>query len=87
MLEARPCRQKIRSAVDFQKDPGTNCTSSICTREFFPAGGFGPGSTALYGLQVSFVLVSFKPTPASIVIFHECADHGFKIFLEKRKRA
>ena len=30
------------------RNSGTNCTSSICTREFFPAGGFGPGSTALY---------------------------------------
>ena len=39
----------------------------------FPRRGFRARLDGSLHLQVSFVLVSFKPTPASIVIFHECA--------------
>ena len=40
----------------------------------FPRRGVRARLDGSLHLQVSFVLVSFKRTPASIVIFHECAE-------------
>ena len=73
LLEAWPCRQKIRSAVDFQK-LWYKLYEQHLYEGIFPRRGFLARLDGSLHLQVSFVLVSFKPTPASIVIFHECAD-------------